>query len=116
MIDVGSIVVDPDFAQPYTVHRKSGAWVAGRWEPTEDDLPYFGAIMVATQRDLNMIPEGDRVSGMMMFFAVKPLNLTSETGTSDEITWKNERYRLTAMLPWSDFGFYQAFGVRKVTV
>lgn len=115
MINVGSVVMDKDFAQSYTVHRKSGTWVDGRWIPSEVSLPYFGTIVVASQEDLLQIPEGDRVTGTMMFFSVKPLNRTGKTGTSDEITWRGVRYRLSAVVPWADFGFYQAFGVRMVS-
>lgn len=120
MINVGRIVNSRNFAQPYTVHRQSGSWVAGRWIPSpEIDLNFFGTIAVATQKELMQIPEGDRVTGTMMFFSEKQIFVTHSEegaeGTSDEITWRDERYRINAVVPWVDFGYYLAFGVRMVS-
>ncbi|MGO4496419.1 hypothetical protein AB4114_11035 [Paenibacillus sp. 2RAB27] len=122
MINVGRIVNSRNFAQPggFVVYRKTGRWKASRWVTTEDTLKMEGTITVATSTDIEQVPEGDRVKGAMCFYSQKPLFTTraetdtEEGGTSDEIVWRNDRYRVVSVFPWGDFGFNKAIGVRMV--
>lgn len=121
MINVGRIVNSRNFSQPFTVFRKSGKWVGGRWVPSEDPIKMQGTVTAMNPKDLLQVPEGDRVTGMMCFYSEKPLYTTrSETdwedgGTSDEIVWRDNRYRIFSVVPWGDFGYVKAFGVRMVS-
>lgn len=74
-----------------------------------------GTVTVASSKDILQVPEGDRVTGMMCFYSQQPIHITRPEGTSDEIVWKGERYRITFLFPWSDFGYYKAIGVRMVS-
>ena len=76
-------------------------------------IPASGIVTVATDKDLTMVPEGDRVSGMMAFYTTSELHLTSAAGAnvSDQILWRGDYYRLMALSPWVSFGFYKAIGV-----
>lgn len=123
MINVGRVVNSRNFAQPngFTVYRKNGDWVAGRWVESEVEIPLSGTVTVASEKDLTQVPEGDRVKGLMCFYSQKPIYTTRaengavQGGTSDQIVWNGERYRVVAVAPWQDFGYYKAFGARMAS-
>lgn len=118
MINVSRIVTSRNFAKRggFTVYRQSGQWVRGRWkaEP-ETPLQLQGSAIPASSEDLEQVPEGDRVKGVMCFYSPQPMYITREEGTSDEIVWQEERYRIASAKPWNEFGYYKALGVRMVS-
>lgn len=122
MINVGRIVNSRNFAQPkgFTVYRQSGEWVASRWVSADETIIQMsGTITAANPNDLDQVPEGDRIVGMMCFYSQQPIYTTRAEGdaggTSDEIVWNGERYRISTVVPWGDFGYYKAIGVRMVS-
>lgn len=120
MIDVSELIVDPDFAQPYIVHRKSGTWLQGVFTESEVPLQFYGVIIAANIKDVNMMPEGDRIEGLMMFYTTddNPIfvtrNLDNNKGTSDQIEWRGERYRIMQTYAYNDYGYIKAIGTRMV--
>lgn len=120
MIDVSELIVDPDLAQPYTVHRMSGIWTDGEFIQTELPLPFYGVVIVANTQDVNMMPEGDRIAGLMVFYTTpdNPIfvtrNLDTDQGTSDEVEWRGERYKIMQTFPYHDYGYIKAIGTRKL--
>jgi len=77
-------------------------------------------VIAANTKDVNMMPEGDRIAGLMTFYtnADKPIfvtrNLSEDQGTSDEIEWRGERYRVMQTFPYQDYGYIKAMGTRMV--
>jgi hypothetical protein len=119
MINVGRIVNSRNFAQPggFTVYRQTGDWVAGRWVPSpEKKILMQGTVTALNPNDLEQVPEGDRVTGMMNFYSQQPMYTTRAEGTSDQIEWQGDRYRIMSVQPWQDFGYFKATGVRMVSV
>ncbi|SFE43540.1 hypothetical protein SAMN04487969_102503 [Paenibacillus algorifonticola] len=119
MINVKNVVLSRNFAQPkgFIVHRQTGSWVRGTWQSVEEaPITLSGTIIVATADDLEQVPEGDRVKGAMAFYSPQQIYVTRETGTSDQIDWRGERYRIYHVAPWEDFGYYKAIGVRMLGV
>lgn len=120
MIDVSELIIDPDFAQPYMVHRMSGDFVAGRFVEIPTTLQFYGVVIAANVKDVNMMPEGDRIAGLMVFYttADNPIfvtrNLDNNKGTSDQIEWRGELYRIMQTYPYNDYGFIKAIGTRMV--
>jgi len=116
LINVADIINDPDLAQKYIVYRNTGTWDAGRFETSEKTLHFLGVITVPSSKEILQLPEGDRVIGIMCFFSNKEIfttrQNTSTAGTSDQILWKTNRYRIIQVSPLSDYGYYKAFGVR----
>ena len=118
MINVTDVLHDPDIAQTFYVHRKSGEWVAGRFVQTNSDearLKFHGVVTVASDKDLQQVPEGDRVKGAMCFITDKEIYVTREdntSGTSDEVEWRGCRYKINAVAPWFDYGYNKAIGSR----
>jgi hypothetical protein len=115
MINVGELLTDPDFAQAFTIKRSSGAFGLGGFLATTSNVRGAGVITVATEEDLMQVPEGDRVTGSMMFYSRKPIYATragSAAGLSDLIAWRGQTYRIAKVFPYQDYGFYKAIGVR----
>ena len=99
------------------IYRTQGAWVAGGWKQgTPTPIPAFGTLTIATDKQLRMFPEGDRIEGAILFVTTQPIYPTSEAleQTSDKILWHGLMYRVQAVGPWSDNGFYAALLVRML--
>ena len=135
MLNISELIHDPDFVQEQmiTVYRQFGKWVKGKWtagalvngtfvEGAELTLQVAGVIIPASIQDIEQIPESDRVRTLMSFYTTSdfPIYTTHVAateqgpngGTSDQILWKNERYRIFQVNPYSDYGYWKAIGAR----
>lgn len=74
----------------------------------------YGTVTVLNEKELDVVPEGDRIKGAMAFHTPTTLYLTSSTGNnvSDQILWKGDLYKLVNIAPWGSFGFNKGIGVR----
>lgn len=123
MINVSKAVNDPRFSQKFKVLRKSGEWIRGRFEESEKEISMIGVITPSKPKEIEMIPEGDRVGGEITIHTTRKLYTTrsieSETennqGTSDVIEWQGERYKIYSVNDYSQYGYYQAIGMRLVS-
>lgn len=119
MINVAGIVNNPKISRDFIIYRKNGEWLNGRFEEKETSLVFHGVISVAKAKELEWIPEGDRVGGELMIhctekiFTTRNNELENDIGTSDELLWNDERYKIYSVSPYSDFGFYKAIAMRK---
>lgn len=115
-ISVEEIIDDPDLAQTYTIYRSQGEWIGGRWvEDTPIEISACGTIIVASEKDLEMVPEGDRVKGMMTFYNKGKIYVTRANpseGLSDKMYWNGDWYKIISAAPYGDYGFYKAVGAR----
>ncbi len=112
LINVSRIIKSPKFAQTFSVFRKSGNWVDSRWVQTESEIKMTGVVTVANAQEIIQIPEADRTTGVMCFHSTQELFTTNKKGTSDEIAWQGNRYRVYSVYPWIDYGYYKAFGIK----
>ncbi|WP_206923024.1 hypothetical protein [Alicyclobacillus suci] len=112
MINVSRVINSPRLAQKFTVYRKSGVWNAGRYSESETALSMIGVITVADPNDLEQIPEGDRQKGAISIHTSQPLQVTTQSGTSDEIEWRGNRYRAAQLFPYADYGYYKVIAVK----
>jgi hypothetical protein len=115
MINMAELITDPDFAQSYVIVRSSGAFALGGFISTPFSIPAVGPIVLATERDLDQVTEGDRVTGAMKFYSLGPIYQTragDNPGLSDTIHWRGDNYRIAKVFPYVDYGWYEAIGVR----
>ena len=118
MISLEEIILDPDFVTKFLIIRTKGEFVKGRWTETEkEEIPVYGIATPVSARELNQLPEGDRISGLMNFYTIKkePLYLTRtgvDEGISDQILYDNIYYKLKSVEPWEPFGYWHAIGER----
>lgn len=120
LIKVERIVNDPRFTQSFKVFRKSGEWIKGRFIQSETEITFSGVITPAKPKQIEMIPEGDRVGGEISIHTTTKLYTThslegENEGTSDEIEWQGERYKLYQVNDYSQYGYYSAIGMRLVS-
>lgn len=109
---MSDIVNDPDFAQSFVITRDGGSWVNGVWVAAPTPINGYGVIQPSTDAELDQVPEGDRVKGMVTFHSSSPIFETNPNGISDVIAWNNQTYRIVKVWPWQDFGYYKAIGAR----
>ena len=107
MIDVSRLITDPDFCEPFTIRRRIGYWEAGRFVSMPEDTAVTGIVEPTNGDDLEQLPEGDRVSGMMTFYTKQPVYLSRDKRQSDEIIWRGKTYKAQHILDWSRHGFYK---------
>lgn len=125
MLDLSSVVIDTRFAQSFKVYRTSGDWVGARFvENKPEEITMVGTISIANAKQIEFIPEGDRVGGEIAIHTVAPLycsrNVTDNSGNdkpyiADEILWHDENYKIYQVNEYSDYGYYFAIGQRKTT-
>lgn len=115
-LSLSEIVNDSELGQRFLIIRSSGTWGLGGWKNTSANIPAFGIISVATDEALDMVPEGDRVRGSMLFISQTRIYesnaSTNQEGVSDQIQWNGQTYRIVSVGPWSDNQFWYAVGVR----
>jgi hypothetical protein len=117
MINVSRVLSSKNFNQAFTVYRKKGHWDKGAIVQAEDTLTFQGVISVASPKEILQVPEGDRVSGIMVFYSSSEIYTTrawgteyqADYGTSDELVWRGERYKVVHVAPYGDYGYYKAF-------
>ena len=107
--------------QPLTVYRSSGHFGRGKWIediPSPATLTVQGIAYPSSQRELDMVPEGDREIAEMTFLTTEQLFTTHRSGipgTSDQVEWptgSGEKYRLLYSNPWMQYGFWLSIGTR----
>jgi hypothetical protein len=104
-------------SRDYTILRSSGVWENGEFikNGTPSTLQFHGIITVATERDLQKVPEGNRQTGAMKILSTEPIYVTGqleENGFSDVLVWNNEKYQIVAVFPDKDYGFYRGICTR----
>ncbi len=112
MINVGRVLNSPLLTQSFTVYRKSGSFIAGKWVGTESAITMQGVITVANDLDLEQLSEGDRQRGAIAVRSQAPLFISNTSGTSDEVVWHGNRYRATQQGPYIDYGYYKIIAVK----
>lgn len=119
-ISLARVASSPAFAQNYTVMRSTGTFQQGGFVSTRVPIPFWGIIQPATEQDLAQVPEGDRVTGMMGFISEQRMYRTyvdgSTEGIGDTIIWppvSGVEYKIIAVVPWFQFGFWKAIGSRQ---
>ena len=118
MINVSELINDPDFAQRFTVHRKAGVWVAGRFETTDQIIKLSGVIRPLNTKELALLPEGDTIKGGITIYSLEPLFVTHSDGSygkvSDEVEWRGELYKIIQTQNYLDWGYHKATADRKL--
>jgi hypothetical protein len=121
MINVSQVITSPMMAQPFSVYRKTGTFGRGGWIPNDPVIiPMTGIVVNTAQKDLIMVPEGDRIISPMSFFttAANPLYTTHQesnptlSGISDEILWSGEMYRVYWVQNFASYGYWHSIAGR----
>lgn len=78
MISVAEVVQDPDMIapQPFTVLRSTGQFVPGGFNSTVTPISMFGPVQQSSNKEIQMLPEADRVSAVRSFWSTQPIYVT----------------------------------------
>lgn len=115
MIQIGHLVFDRCFCTSFTVCKKTGSWNKGVFEFTEKGTQVTGVAVPVSGKDLEMVPEADRLKDHMTFYAYTsdPLTVTSDGTISDSVIYNGKRYKLIKGQNFSGNGFWKAMGVNE---
>jgi hypothetical protein len=110
------VVNNPDLAENFQIQRNPGAPGAGGWQAGEPVvIQAYGVVSVAQPKQLEMIPEADRVHEMRVFHSSQPMYVTSEDYqiTSDVLVWNGVSYRVLSVGNYPNRGgYYEAVAAR----
>ena len=112
--------------QQLLVYRSSGSYVAGRWVEAAPPalatpLTIYGVTHPSTDREIDMLPEGDRIKEAITFLTVEEIYTTGGTneldgsGTpriSDKIKWNGDLYRVRLVSQYKDYGYFMSVATR----
>ena len=116
MVNVGRVVRSKRLGcQRITVKRYAASWHDGAYGRDEDNpivLQVAALVTVAQPKDLQLVPEGDRITGAMKFLTNVELHATNGESISDELEWRGARYKILTVTPDVDYGFYRSIGTR----
>lgn len=70
------------------------------------DYNIFGVIQPAGERDLQILPEGDRTSGAIVVHTKDDLKIADSGSTAESyVRHRGKVYRVRALAPWDDQEF-----------
>lgn len=107
MISVAEVVVDPDMIapKPYTILRSTGKFVLGGFRSVAiTPIPIFGPVQQASNKELQMLEEADRIGSVRSFWCTQPIYTTRGyaplPGTHGEVpTGSGSTWTLSAAPP-----------------
>ena len=115
-VNLSRVVHSPRMSQKLTILRRSGAWEYGTWVQDErpEALSMRGIVTMASAKDLQQVPEGDRVTGSIRILTTERIYITDGPAgnITDMVLWRNARYRIVTVTPDVDYGFYRSIGTR----
>lgn len=112
MLNVAELLDDFDFIQQFTVYRKATTKQRGNVSSTETPLTFSGVITPAGSTELEQIPEGDRQRGAITIYTQQELEISNTAGTSDEVLWQGNRYRVQQVFAYANYGYWKAIAVK----
>ena len=108
---------DPDLCTNFSIIRTGGNFGPGGWKSAPPrNIPAAGLEAASGSKAIQMIPEGDRVTGALVIFTpirmytthLQPLPGVPGPGLADKVVWKEQNYTVEAITPWPEYGFWIA--------
>jgi len=81
MISVQEVILDFDMTapEPFTILRSTGEFVSGGFESSTTSIQIWGPVQQASNKEIQMLPEADRVGSIRAFWSRVPVYLTRGT-------------------------------------
>lgn len=111
-LDLSDIVTSPEFRQTIEIIRdQGGEWFKGKYTRTSTTIYTTGVVSATNDREIDMIPEGDRGSETKDVHTIIPL-YTARGGSigreADIIVWNGEHYKVVKVQNSGDYGYWKA--------
>lgn len=114
MINLGWVPQNSTFGQSFEVETVLGTWFEGEFVPTDPPkasiTKHTGTVYASTPKEIQSIPEGERVTEMVTFISPKSISTRNEGTFPDVILWRGSRYKILSSHNWLDYGFNVAIG------
>lgn len=114
MLNMADIVADATFQppSPFQILRSIGFFQAGGFKSTTATIQQVGPVQPATDKQINMLAEGDRSSLVLTFWCTVPVYVTRKNATSDIIVYEGDQFRVLSVNHHPGAGFWRAMGTR----
>lgn len=98
LLDVSDVLLDPDFADTFTVYRQAvTVGNDGRSVRTETTYPAVGVVTPDMWSTLQRAPEGSNVSETITVITQFRLTSSVDGSDADELVWNGKRYVVIAV-------------------
>lgn len=111
MIDISFLLNDPDFTTVFQVAQPEGTWRDGEYliiltPPRE----VRGVVRSTSKKDLEMLPEADRVSGSITFWTKEDIKLDLSDAPAPKLIYAGNEYKAFHVENWQDSGYTKIIG------
>jgi hypothetical protein len=116
-INVSELIQDPDFAQRFQIERhEQGTFLDGLYSSLTRVIDVYGIIQPYQPKTVEYAPNGDQITGDIKIWLLEEIFTTrideNDSGISDIIVYKNDRYKVTYVKDWQEHGYYSAVAKR----
>ena len=114
MINVQEVILDTDVLppEPYVILRSTGQFIAGQFQSVVTQIQQFGPVQQASNKEIAMLPEADRVGSIRSFWSPIPIYLTRGTVPVPSVYGETP----TGTVPGTEFTLSQQPPTANVTV
>jgi len=116
-INVSELITDPDFAQPFQIERHSqGTFMDGLYSSLSTTIDVYGVVQPYQPKNVEFTENGDKIDGDIKIWLLQEIFVTrdnpTDSGISDTIIYKGERYKVNSVKDWEYHGYYSAIAKR----
>lgn len=116
-INVEEMITDPDFAQFFQIERhEQGTFMDGLYSSLTRTIDVYGIVQPYQPKTVEYLPNGDQITGDIKIWLNQQIFTTriseTESGISDTIIYKDEKYKVTYVKDWEYHGYYSAVAKR----
>lgn len=105
LLDVSDVLADPMFADTLTLYRNTETIGSnGRTTSTEVSSTFSGVVTSANGKELDRLPEADRVKGGIIVHTIARLVPGGGALAPDEILYHGDRYTVVTINDYSAYG------------
>ncbi len=105
LLDVNDVILDPGFAQDFTVVR-SIRTVSNQGLTIDSSglLAAYGVILPLSGAQLAMLPEAERTGSYITVITPFALYALTDTTAPDHVQWHGKDYQVRSINDWTDWG------------
>ena len=126
-LDLSMVASASDLSSTFNVLRSlGGQFVGGVWQDAAPvTISVYGPVSIATEKDLESLPEGDRPKSAMVFWTTQIIYVTqgpvpgppganAQGISSDIMQWNGLNYRILQVSERPMNGYYRAVATRML--
>lgn len=108
-MDMADVLLDPDFLVDFPIIRSVESVDArGRTQSSASEIPAQGVIHPATEEELKILPEAQRVEEVIAVYTATRLTAGDDTHGADRVGWQGGTYKVLKVMDYSQFGLVMA--------